>query len=55
MFLERLERALSGKRTLSQVIVLSVDVEYLYSAASAGFPVLPETQLTYLYGAKFYE
>lgn len=55
MFLERLERALSGKRTLSQVIVLSVDVEYLYSAASAGFPVLPETQLTSLYGAKFYE
>lgn len=55
IFLERLEHDLSRKVTMNQVRVLSVNMKYLYFAASTIFKVLPKTQLMYLYGAKFYE
>lgn len=55
IFLGRQEHDLSGKVTTDQVRVLSVNMKYFYFAASTVFKVLPKTQLTYLYGAKFYE
>lgn len=55
IFLERLDRDLSGKMTMNQVRVLSVNMKYLYFAAPTVFQVLPKTQLMYSYGAKFYQ